>query len=327
MTGLATRPEDILRFIRDRTDGGEATVLVTLTGIEGSSPRALGAQMAVTTSGEYVGSFSGGCIEGAVVAEALDALAARQSRQVRYGIGSPYFDIRLPCGGGIDLLFTPLPSRKIICSAIARLERREPAALSLSMSGMAGCDASTPIGRREGRFIVTYVPGLRVIALGQGEELTATAKLAAAFGAETLAFSPYERDIRSLRGGNIEASRLSLLTMRPDIVSDPWTAFIFLFHDRDWEEALIPWALGLPRLYIGALGSRRSHAARTEMLEAAGAPAAAIRALRSPVGLIPSTRDPSSLAVSIMAEMTEAYINDASLPLAAIAHLPHLLRA
>src|SRR3546814_16995772 len=69
-------------------------------------------------------------------------------RSVRYGIGSPYFDIRLPCGGGIDLLFTPLPSRKIICSVIARLERREPAALSLSMSGMAGCDASAPIGRR-----------------------------------------------------------------------------------------------------------------------------------------------------------------------------------
>src|SRR3546814_12754505 len=77
-------------------------------------------------------------------------------------------------------------------------------------------------------------------------------------------------------------------------------------------------------LYIGALGSRRSHSARTEMLEAAGAPAAAIRAVRSPVGLIPSTRDPSSLAVSIMAEIAEAYINDASLPLAAIAHLPHL---
>src|SRR3546814_11430894 len=111
--------------------------------------------------------------------------------------------------------------------------------------------------------------------------------------------------MRSLRGGNIEASRLSLLTMRPDIVSDPWTAFIFLFHDRDWEEALIPWALGLPRLYIGALGSRRSHAARHEMLEDAGTPAAATRAVRSPVGLIPSTRDPSPLPVSILAKHKE----------------------
>src|SRR3546814_3996525 len=99
--------------------------------------------MAVATNGEYVGSFAWGCSESAVVAEALETLAARQSRQVRYGIGSPYFDIRLPCGGGIDLLFTPLPSRNIISSVIARLERREPAALSLSMSGMAGCDAST----------------------------------------------------------------------------------------------------------------------------------------------------------------------------------------
>src|SRR3546814_15461701 len=90
-------------------------------------------------------------------------------RQVRYGIGSLYFDIRLPCGGGIDLLFTPLPSRKIICSVIARLERREPAALSLSMSGMAGCDASTPIRRRAGRFHVTYLTGSGAPALEQGE--------------------------------------------------------------------------------------------------------------------------------------------------------------
>src|SRR3546814_9872366 len=114
--------------------------------------------------------------------------------------------------------------------------------------------------------------------------------------------------------------------MRPDIVSDPWTAFIFTFHERDWEEALIPWALGLPRLYIGALGSRRSHAARTEMLEAAGAPAAALRAVRSPVGLIHSPRDPSSLAVSIMAEIAAAYIHDASLTLEGIQNLANLPR-
>src|SRR3546814_11892531 len=60
------------------------------------------------------------------------------------------------------------------------------------------------------------------------------------------------------------------------------------------------------------------------MLEAAGAPAAAIRAVRSPVGLIPSTRVPSSLAVSIMAEIAEAYLNHPCLPFASIAPLPHL---
>ncbi len=320
MTGLATGPIDILRFVNDRACAGGATVLVTLTGIEGSSPRALGAQMAVGANGDYVGSFSGGCIEGAVVTEALSVLAAGQSRLVRYGAGSRYIDVRLPCGGGVDLLFTPLPDQRLVASALAGLERREPVAYSLGFSGVAASEPSGPSGWRDGSFRVTHIPGLRLVALGQGEELVATARLAAAFGAETYAFSPYERDIRILRNDDIIATRLRLLSAPPDITSDPWTAFIFLFHDRDWEEALIPWALCLPKIYFGALGSRRSHAARTAALAATGVQAGDLLSLRSPVGLIPSTRDPSTLAISIMAEIVEAYTNDADLPLAGGGH-------
>jgi xanthine dehydrogenase accessory factor len=54
--------------------------------------------MAVCADGRHLGSFSGGCIEAAIVAEALDCLKA--ARQVRCGVGSPYIDVRLPCGGG-----------------------------------------------------------------------------------------------------------------------------------------------------------------------------------------------------------------------------------
>ncbi|HET6526896.1 XdhC family protein [Sphingopyxis sp.] len=316
MTGLATSSLDILHFLRRGSESGDACVLVTLTGIEGTSPRALGAQMAIAANGDYAGSLSSGCIEAAVVAEALDALAAGVPRLVRFGLGSPYLDIRLPCGGGIDLLFTPRPDRAAIEAAIALLDRRKPAALALAPTGLSLTDALAPTGWRGDNFVVTYVPQLRILAFGQGEELTAAAALAAASGATTAAFSPYARDIAALRAAGVDAELLPYRSWRPGIASDPWTAFLFLFHDRDWEEELIPWALEQSRFYVGALGSRRTHADRKIMLEAADVAAEAIGSLRSPVGLIPSTRDPATLAISALAEIAEQFATDALLPLA-----------
>ena len=89
MTALAISPADILHFAHKHAGAG--VVLVTLVGIAGSSPRALGAQMAVAADGDYRGSFSGGCIEAAIVAEALAVLDDGETRMVRFGAGSPSF--------------------------------------------------------------------------------------------------------------------------------------------------------------------------------------------------------------------------------------------
>lgn len=74
----------MLRFAEHRIRTGHRTALVTVTGLTGSSSRPVGAMMAVAEDGGYVGSFSGGCVEAAVVAEALDALETGAARQVRY---------------------------------------------------------------------------------------------------------------------------------------------------------------------------------------------------------------------------------------------------
>ena len=134
MTALAISPADILHFAHKHAGAG--VVLVTLVGIAGSSPRALGAQMAVAADGDYRGSFSGGCIEAAIVAEALAVLDDGETRMVRFGAGSPYIDIRLPCGGGIDLLFTPRPDAAALGAILAVLDKREPAAMRLSRHGI-----------------------------------------------------------------------------------------------------------------------------------------------------------------------------------------------
>ncbi len=317
MAGLATSADDILHFLLGRSREGQGAVLVTLVGIEGASPRAVGAQMAVAENGDYIGSFSGGCIEAAVVAEALEALSDAKARTVRFGIGSPYLDIRLPCGGGIDLLFTPRPDQALVAATIEALDARLPVAISFHDSGIERLEKPIPTGWYEGTFVLAYTPRLRVVAIGQGEELTAVARLAHGYGAHAIAFSPARRDVASLHVNGVEAHFLPSRGARPSLLSDPWTAIIFLFHDRDWEEALLPWALALPRFYIGALGSKRSHAARIDMLISGGLSSDAVSALRSPVGLIPSTRDPATLAVSILAEIAQCYATDFSLGLSA----------
>lgn len=88
-----------LRFLRDCAERGERAALVMLTDVTGSAARAPGEHMAVVESGRLLGSFSGGCVEAAVSAEAQEVLAERRARHVRYGDGSRNIDIRLPCGG------------------------------------------------------------------------------------------------------------------------------------------------------------------------------------------------------------------------------------
>lgn len=304
---IATSPIDILRFVAARAAENVDCALVTLVGIEGGSSRAVGAQMAVAADGRRAGSFSGGCIEDAVAAEAIETIAEGWGRVVRYGIGSPYIDLRLPCGGGIDLLFTPRPSAVIVAQVLATLDARCAASLAI------GCDAiailpQAATKRWDGQHVtITYQPPLRIIALGQGEDLAACARLAHAFGADVVALSPDDATCKTLAAAGIASFPLPTRNTLPAIATDPWCAILFLFHGRDWEEFLLPQALALPAFYHGAIGSRRTHAARVAALEAAGVPAARIANLRGHIGLIPATRDPATLALSILGEIVADY--------------------
>lgn len=301
---IATSPIDVLRFMAAQ---GAGAVLVTLVGIEGSSSRALGTQMAVAADGRSIGSFSGGCIEAAVVAEALDVLAEGVTRTVRYGSGSPYIDIRLPCGGGIDLMFVPRPDPAAVAEALRLVEARQPAALLLGAGGAALDRRPEPGGWDGDRFAAAYPPALRIVALGQGEDLTAFARIAHRFGAEVLALTPDAAAVELLAHEDIEARMLASRSASLDLATDPWTAFAFLFHDRDWEEFLLPQALALPGFYHGAIGSARTHHARRTAMAAAGVPPERLALLRGQIGTIPSTRDPGTLALSVLGEIVADY--------------------
>ncbi len=95
---------DVLPQVQAWIAGGKQVALATVIATEKSSPRDPGTALAVNQDGEVVGSVSGGCVEGAVVSEALEVLQSGVPRRLRYGIADEEaFNIGLTCGGVIHL--------------------------------------------------------------------------------------------------------------------------------------------------------------------------------------------------------------------------------
>ena len=93
---------------RWRADG-ESIAIATVVKTAGSTPRPVGAKMAITASGKVSGSVSGGCLESAIFEEAQDVLSRQRPRLIHYGISDDMaFEVGLSCGGEVDVFVEPL---------------------------------------------------------------------------------------------------------------------------------------------------------------------------------------------------------------------------
>ena len=100
---------EILGDIRRWQRLGMRVALARVVDLEGSGPRLPGAAMAVADDGEVAGSVSGGCVEAAVVTEALEVLEKGDRRMVSFGYGDDEaFAVGLTCGGTVHLFIEPL---------------------------------------------------------------------------------------------------------------------------------------------------------------------------------------------------------------------------
>ena len=306
MNGESSGPIECFDFLLGKSRQGVRTALVTIVGIAGGFSRSLGTHMAASEDGAWVGSLSGGCVEAGVAGEARRVIENGQAELLRIGSGSRLIDIRLPCGGALDLLIVPDPSPGPIGHARDLLSARSPVRLAIGLDGTIDCRPAEPTDgtlKCDDMCIVRHNPALRMIVLGQGEELEAVRDLALAFGAEVEVLSPDAVIVNRLRerGGAAHVLKTPRQTalMRPD----DWTAVLFLFHDHEWEAELMAQALGQPHFFVGAMGSRATQRARRVRLRELGLSDALLDAVRSPVGLIPSARDPRTLALSALAEI------------------------
>lgn len=307
---IAATPPEIFRFLADAPGEGRRAVLVTMTALVDSSPRPLGAHMAVREDGHYAGSFSGGCVEAAIVAEALDALAAGECRTVRFGAGSDYIDIRLPCGGAMDLHFLPDPAAGTVADIVALFDSRHPATIAIGRDGGLTEVKESSVrstGWSAGRFLIRHVPSLRLVVIGHGAESLALARLARTYGAQVELTTPDSSLLSIAEAEGLAGAHLSSPSAPLAFAADRWTAVALLFHDHDWESELLRRALATPAFWIGAMGSPRTHAFRIAALAAEGVPADALARIRGPIGLIPAARDPATLALSALAEIATEY--------------------
>jgi len=96
--------KEILADIEQWRARGDEVALATVTWTSGSTPRPTGAKMAVNSRGEFVGSVSGGCVEGAVIDEARKVIKSGTPKRVNYGISDDMaWDVGLACGGSIQV--------------------------------------------------------------------------------------------------------------------------------------------------------------------------------------------------------------------------------
>lgn len=279
---------EILGFAARCLEEGHRAALVTLVEIRGGAARAIGAQMAVREDGLYCGFVSGGCTEAAVAAEAANAISKGVDRNFRLGEGSPFFDIVLPCGGGITLAIHVLRDGGPISDALAALQRRMPARLRYDPGAQAlsFIPGAGPTGWQDDCFVRQYRPKERLVLAGGLAETGRVAAVARAAGYDVLVV---ERG-KAPAPGDVDAD----------------TAVAILFHDVDREVPLLEQALATEAFYIGALGSRRTHEKRCAALRERGIDDAALARIRAPIGIFDKARDSRSLAVSVVADVAQA---------------------
>ncbi len=315
-------PETALAWARD----GRGAVLATVLETWGSAPRPVGSQLAISGQAEIMGSVSGGCVEGAVVAEALDALTEGQPRVLTYGVSDDEaFAVGLACGGTIRVLVEPVGEAPPALSpalladlAAARAARRavavvtDPAdwtrrlvtpeaadaALSQRFRGdRSGLDAET------GAFVAIHNPPLRLVVVGAvhiAQPLVIMARLAG--------FDPFLVDPREAFGAAHRFPGETISHDWPDAALaaqglDARSCVVTLTHDPKLDDPAIRTALAAPVFYIGCLGSTRTHAKRLDRLRDEGFDDAALARLHAPVGLKIGARTPGEIAVAILAEI------------------------
>ncbi|MER9955245.1 XdhC family protein [Mesorhizobium australicum] len=287
----------VLDFAIERQREGSRVAIVTLVHVEGSSPRAQGAQMAVCETGEWTGYLSGGCIERAVVAEALDAIELGENRLVRYGRGSKYLDIQLPCGSAIELMFDVTASPLELETIDSRLRDRSAAIMRVPFVRGTGTEART--------FKRTYLPRIRLIVAGVGPAAIQLCKFARLSGYEVILYSPDQPTCGELLRTEPAMQVVPLTTPNrtPSIDVDCYTAVALLFHDHEWETQLLPLFLASEAFYIGAMGSRRTHERRSERLVRLGTNPMQLDRISAPAGLFSGGKSASVIAGSVLAEI------------------------
>jgi xanthine dehydrogenase accessory factor len=317
--------EILATLSRWEADGRRAAI-ATVVDRRGSAPRDPGASLALNDLGEIAGSVTGGCVEPAVIREAQEVLDGGAARLREYGIADDTaFDVGLACGGTVAILIAPL-DLALVPPLVDAVASDRAAALTMVSSGeRLGAQQlheqpSGPVARLlaagesaladvdgETVFVHAVTPRPSLYVFGAIDHAAALARVGKLLG--------YRVTVCDARAAFVTPARFpeadELVVEWPDrflrsAPVDASTVICVLTHDEKFDVPALLAALETPAVYIGAMGSKVTTAAREERLRAEGVDDAGLGRIHAPIGLAIGARSPEEVAVAIGAEIVEA---------------------
>jgi xanthine dehydrogenase accessory factor len=309
---------------------GRAVALATVLQTWGSAPQPVGSQLAIDGQGNFLGSVSGGCVEAAIIAEAADVLATGKSKTLQFGVEDhTAWSVGLACGGTIRILLALVAAGQ--ATALLRrlaldVRARRPVAVVTELAtGTASlvhaaadredelapaldeafrCDRSmTLTGNRGEVFVHVFNPAIRLVIVGAVHVAQALVPLARAIGYGVVVVDPRAAFATGMRFPGVD-----IVADWPDealgaIGIDARTAVVVLSHDPKIDDPALIHALRSESFYVGALGSKKTHAQRVQRLTQARIAAADLARIHAPIGLDIGAQGAAEIALSIIAEI------------------------
>lgn len=284
--------------------------LVTVIKTWGSSPRPVGATLAICDDGTVIGSVSGGCIEDDLIARVRNEGISRSVPEiVSYGItADEAHRFGLPCGGTIELAIEPLSAHSRIEELLARLERHELVQRRVDLhTGAVTLSQAAPGAQLQvsaQAMVTIHGPRWRLLIIGAGQLSRFLAQIAVAMDYHVIVCDP-RQEYRA--GWQVPGVQL-VHDMPDDLVLslqlDRRSAVVALTHDPKLDDLALMEALKSDAFYVGAIGSRKNNASRRERLLEFDVTPEQLARLHGPIGLYIGSKTPSEIAISILAEMT-----------------------
>ena len=329
---------DILDTINRWLHESRQVALATVAKTWGSAPRREGSKMGISADMSMIGSVSGGCVEGAVVEEALAGMKAGAPRLLKFGVADDMaWEVGLTCGGSIEVFVEPLD--KLWWDALAELAERDQYGVTVTYvdGGLIGekalFDAAGHVLFKSAALDADSLAGMK--ALAQNSSKSGIVELG---GARVMLDMQVERPHLILIGGVHVAIPLQAMARQAGFrvsIVDPRAAFAsperfpdvsailhsypdkalpelgldrsaylaVLTHDPKIDDKALITALPANIPYIGVLSSGRTHRQRVARLQEAGISDALIKQIRTPIGIEIGASTPEEIAVCILAEI------------------------
>ena len=274
-----------------------------------SAPCPVGTHMLVHADGRFVGSVSGGCVEGDVLERAHMVLAGAPSVLRRYGVADDAaWDVGLPCGGDIQVLVQPVSADGFPAHLFADIMKARSAGAALSVVTDLESGRSALLDDDAGAgFVNIYHPPRRLLIVGAVEIASALAAIAVSQGVDVTLCDPRGRFLTAERFPGIRLDDRWPDDAVKAFAPDSRSAIVTLSHDPKIDDPALAAALASPAAYVAALGSVRSHQARLARLSAAGVSAEQCARIEGPAGVAINAISAPEIALSIAGGMIRAF--------------------